>query len=95
MEMEIQRNYFYDLPYELRNKIYLYDNTYHDEYEKIIKIIKIFPKFVYNNIENVYFNKIFYNIHLEQTLRIENLNYKKSFLMAIKYFVKPNTFINH
>ena len=47
MEMEIQRNYFYDLPYELRNKIYLYVQRLASEHWNKIKDPKAYVRGYY------------------------------------------------
>lgn len=90
------KNYFYDLPLEIRIKIYFYDNTYFIENNKNIEIIKKFPEFKYkNNYDNSFcFTKIFYNIPTETNFSVKEKNYKKALLLASSFFVKKS-FILH
>lgn len=76
-----------DLPIEIINKIYSYDDRYYNEYNKSIEIINKFPQFIYSKYYENYFTKYFYNIYIEQTFCVKALNYKKSLLVAAKYFV--------
>lgn len=69
------------LPKELIQLIYEYDNTYHNEYKKIVKIIDKLPKFIsYSErlrLKNVY--KID-NYHL--ATHLNPINYYLNFLRS-------------
>ena len=47
----------------------------------------LYTKAFYNKSYENYFTKYFYNIYIEQTFCVKALNYKKSLLLAAKYFV--------
>lgn len=89
------KNYFYDLPLEIKIKIYSYDNTYFIKNNKNIEIIKNFPEFNYKNkYDNSYFfTKIFYNIPIDTNFFVKEKNYKKALLLASSLFVKKSLFL--
>ena len=86
------------LPKELILKIYKYDGTYYEHYNKIIKVIKQFPEFdfyikVDDGLYKCYYTK-YYDI---KDMDIKNSfycisNYKKAFIMVGKAHSKRGTF---
>ena len=88
----------YALPVELIKKIYEYDSTYYEKYNKVIRVIKDFPNFdFYIKDEDRYecfFIKTYDHVYLtgfEHSFSCKN-NYKKSIVIVGKAFSKAGTF---
>ena len=88
------------LPNEIINIIYEFDNTYHVEYNLVIKTIENLPTFVKvnNKIDNIIeyqFKKDWKIIKITEYFVTKNINYKKAFLCIINAFSKAGTLIKY
>ena len=83
---------FYDLPKEIITKIYEYDSTYKEIYDKIINLISDFPKFDYTEKEDLHHYFIIYKIpginDIIDKFYCRTNNYKRSFRIAMKAHFK-------
>lgn len=87
------------LPKELIIKIYEYDSTYREKYNKIIKTIKQFPEFdfyikVDDGLYKCHYTK-YYDIKDMEDIKNSfycTENYKKSFIIVAKAHSKSGTF---
>jgi len=86
------------LPKEIILKIYEYDSTYYEKYNKIINTIKRFPKFDFyikhKNSYECYFIKEYDHIDLlgfQHKFSCKE-NYKKASVIVAKAFSKSGTF---
>jgi len=54
------KNLFYDLPNEIINNIYSYDNTYKEKFNLVIKELETYPTFEYSNMFDLFFSCLKY-----------------------------------
>lgn len=87
-----------DYPY-IAMKIFEYDGTYKEKYDKVIKTIKSFPIFTKNEISNeiniYYFKKNynFFGVEFVNKFCCKTSNYKKSFIIVIKAYSRKGTIL--
>lgn len=96
MKMKTE-NRFYDLPLELINKVYSFDNTYKDIYNKVICMIEKFPVFHKEEFYSFVFLKeynMYNNIPIKEYLSVsQKYRFKKAVFMIINKMSKPGTLI--
>ena len=95
------KNRFYDLPLEIINKVYTFDNTYKEIYDKVVDVIEKFPVFhEVDDKENpgyyVFLREynMYKNVHIKEYLRVsQKYHFKKAVIIIIKRMSKSNTLI--
>jgi len=65
---KVSKNLFFSLPEKLRAKIYSYDPTYHEEFQKVLKSIPVYRPCMYTNSNNHCFG------HIEVIIHVMNQN---------------------
>lgn len=91
------KNRFYDLPLEIINKVYTFDNTYKEIYDKVVDVIEKFPVFDKENPGYYVFlreYKMYKNVPIKEYLSVsQTYHFKKAVVIIIKRMSKSNTLI--
>lgn len=92
-------NYLYDLPLEIINRIYTFDNTYKEIYDKVVSVIKKFPVF-YKVDQDYYLFLKEYNFNFIGNIKeyfsvSKKYSFKKAVFIIIKKMSKPNTLLSN
>ena len=92
-------NYFYDLPLEIINKIYILDNTYKEIYDKVVSVINKFPVF-YEDDQDYYLFLKEYNFNFIGNIKeyfsvSKKYSFKRAVFIIIQKMSKPNTLLSN